>query len=72
MNVSVSTVSWPHPTPERSGQCAGTVEVTADIAQELLEASDQYMLEGLKRLCECAISTALCVENIQVRTSCGS
>jgi hypothetical protein len=31
---------------------AYTVEVTSDIAQDLLRAADQYLLEGLKRLCE--------------------
>lgn len=34
----------------------GSVEVTTDIAQELLRAADQYLLEGLKRLCEYAIA----------------
>jgi hypothetical protein len=33
-------------------QCAGSVEVAADLAEELLQAADQYMLEPLKRLCE--------------------
>ncbi len=43
---------------------AGSVEVTPDIAEELLKAADQYMLEGLKRLCEAAISTGLCTDNL--------
>ncbi|BDA48602.1 probable vacuolar protein 8 [Coccomyxa sp. Obi] len=42
----------------------GSVEVTPDIAEELLKAADQYMLEGLKRLCEAAISTGLCTDNL--------
>jgi hypothetical protein len=42
----------------------GRVEVTADIAQELLRAADQYLLEGLKRLCEAAIGEGLCAENL--------
>uniref|UniRef100_A0A0D6QYQ3 BTB domain-containing protein n=1 Tax=Araucaria cunninghamii TaxID=56994 RepID=A0A0D6QYQ3_ARACU len=41
----------------------GTVEVTSDIAQDLLRAADQYLLEGLKRLCEYAIAQDLTVEN---------
>lgn len=41
----------------------GTVDVTADIAQDLLRAADQYLLEGLKLLCECAIAQDLNVEN---------
>ncbi len=43
---------------------AGTVEVTAELAQELLEASDQYMLDPLKRLCEMKISDELQPDNV--------
>lgn len=43
----------------------GDVNVTPDIAEELIQAADQYMLEGLKRLCETSISSGLAVENIQ-------
>ena len=42
----------------------GRVEVTADIAQELLRAADQYLLAGLKRLCEAAIGEGLCPDNL--------
>ncbi|RVW55547.1 ARM repeat protein interacting with ABF2 [Vitis vinifera] len=34
----------------------GSVEITLDIAQDLLRAADQYLLEGLKRLCEYTIA----------------
>jgi len=34
----------------------GSVDVTLDIAQDLLRAADQYLLEGLKRLCEYSIA----------------
>ncbi|KAI7980287.1 ARM REPEAT PROTEIN INTERACTING WITH ABF2 [Camellia lanceoleosa] len=37
----------------------GSVDVNLDIAQELLRAADQYLLEGLKRLCEYAIAQEL-------------
>ncbi|KAK4257923.1 hypothetical protein QN277_007447 [Acacia crassicarpa] len=37
----------------------GSVDVTQDIAQDLLPAADQYLLEGLKRLCEYTIAQAL-------------
>ena len=43
---------------------AGSVEVTPDIAEELLQAADQYMLEGLKRLCEAAISAGLSTDSL--------
>ena len=47
-------------------QCVytGDVTVTADIAQELLQSADQYLLEGLKRICETAIAEKLTVENL--------
>lgn len=34
----------------------GSVDVTSDISQDLLRAADQYLLEGLKRLCEYTIA----------------
>ena len=34
----------------------GSVKVEIDIAQDLLRAADQYLLDGLKRLCEYAIA----------------
>ncbi|THG12713.1 hypothetical protein TEA_026840 [Camellia sinensis var. sinensis] len=42
----------------------GSVDVHLDIAQELLRAADQYLLEGLKRLCEYAIAQDISVENV--------
>ncbi|GLC39904.1 hypothetical protein PLESTF_000347400 [Pleodorina starrii] len=42
----------------------GQLDVTPDIAFELLQASDQYLLEGLKRLCENAIAQSLTVESV--------
>eukprot|EP00877_Chromochloris_zofingiensis_P000485 jgi/Chrzof1/10437/UNPLg00364.t1 len=42
----------------------GQVEVKIELARGLLEASDQYLLEGLKRLCEMAIAQALSVDNL--------
>ncbi|CAN6482032.1 unnamed protein product [Victoria cruziana] len=42
----------------------GTAEVTLDIAQDLLRAADQYLLEGLKRLCEYAIAQDISLENV--------
>ena len=34
----------------------GSVDVNLEIAQDLLRAADQYLLEGLKRLCEFTIA----------------
>ncbi|WIA37724.1 hypothetical protein OEZ86_014604 [Tetradesmus obliquus] len=42
----------------------GSVEVEQELALPLLQASDQYLLEGLKRLCEAALAQSLSVENL--------
>ncbi|KAH9765142.1 ARM REPEAT PROTEIN INTERACTING WITH ABF2 [Citrus sinensis] len=42
----------------------GSVDVTLDIAQDLLRAADQYLLEGLKRLCEYTIAQDISLENV--------
>ncbi|KAH9625758.1 hypothetical protein KSS87_022311 [Heliosperma pusillum] len=42
----------------------GSVNASLDIAQDLLRATDQYLLEGLKRLCECTIAQDVSVENV--------
>ncbi|GAB4843425.1 hypothetical protein Ancab_013387 [Ancistrocladus abbreviatus] len=42
----------------------GSVDISLDIAQELLRAADQYLLEGLKRLCEYTIAQDMSLENV--------
>lgn len=42
----------------------GTVDIPDDLAQDLLEAADQYMLDNLKRLCEAAIAKQLTAEEV--------
>ncbi|KAJ6351203.1 hypothetical protein OIU78_007186 [Salix suchowensis] len=42
----------------------GSVDVTLIVAQDLLRAADQYLLEGLKRLCEYTIAQDITLENI--------
>ena len=44
---------------------AGHVDIDEDMAEELLRAADQYMLEGLKQLCEHALEETLKVENLR-------
>ncbi|XP_050236479.1 ARM REPEAT PROTEIN INTERACTING WITH ABF2-like [Mercurialis annua] len=44
----------------------GSVDVHIDIAQDLLRAADQYLLEGLKRLCECTIAQDISVDNVSL------
>jgi hypothetical protein len=42
----------------------GSVDVTLDIAQDLLRAADQYLLEALKRLCEYTIAQDISSDNV--------
>ncbi|KAL2948565.1 hypothetical protein AAZX31_20G131300 [Glycine max] len=42
----------------------GSVDVTLDIALDLLRAANQYLLEGLKRLCEYTIAQDISPENV--------
>lgn len=42
----------------------GSVEVEAAIAADLLRAADQYMLDGLKRLCEACLASSLTVDTL--------
>ncbi|XWS09009.1 hypothetical protein CRYUN_Cryun40dG0048800 [Craigia yunnanensis] len=42
----------------------GSVDVTLDIVQDLLRAADQYLLEGLKRLCEYTIAQDISLANV--------
>ncbi|XP_026411677.1 ARM REPEAT PROTEIN INTERACTING WITH ABF2-like [Papaver somniferum] len=47
----------------------GSVDVTLDMAQDLIGAADQYLLAGLKRLCEYAIAQDVTLEMSQPCTS---
>ncbi|CAN8244111.1 unnamed protein product [Cochlearia groenlandica] len=42
----------------------GSVDITNTISEDLLRAADQYLLEGLKRLCEYTIAQDITLENI--------
>ncbi|KAF5782445.1 putative chromatin remodeling & transcription regulator BTB-POZ family [Helianthus annuus] len=44
----------------------GSVDVNLEIAQDLLRAADQYLLEGLKRLCEDTIAQDIRVDNVSL------
>lgn len=44
----------------------GSVDVNLEIAQDLLRAADQYLLEGLKRLCEFTIAQDIRVDNVSL------
>ena len=65
--VEVEIPNVPYKVFEAMMRCCytGTVEVTPDISHELLRAADQYLLDGLKKLCEHAISKELTPENLE-------
>ncbi|KAK4276016.1 hypothetical protein QN277_019017 [Acacia crassicarpa] len=42
----------------------GTVDVNLDLAQDLLRAADQYLVDGLKRSCECVIAQDISLGNV--------
>lgn len=42
----------------------GSIDIKPDIAQDLLRAADQYLLEGLKRLCEYTIAQDISLDNV--------
>ncbi|CAN1129361.1 ARM REPEAT PROTEIN INTERACTING WITH ABF2 [Linum perenne] len=42
----------------------GSVDITLDVAQDLLRAADQYLLEALKRLCEYTIAQDISLDNV--------
>ncbi|KAL9232841.1 hypothetical protein vseg_007905 [Gypsophila vaccaria] len=44
----------------------GSVDIKPDIAQDLLRAADQYLLEGLKRLCEYTIAQDVSLDNVSL------
>ncbi|KAK9282320.1 hypothetical protein L1049_005234 [Liquidambar formosana] len=44
----------------------GSADVYLEIAQDLLRAADQYLLEGLKRLCEYTIAQDISAENVSL------
>ncbi|KAI3979726.1 hypothetical protein MKX01_013821 [Papaver californicum] len=44
--------------------CTGSVDVPIDIAEDLLRAAHQYLLEGLKHLCENTIAQHISLDNV--------
>lgn len=48
----------------------GSVDVNLDIAQDLLRAADQYLLEGLKRLSEYAIAQVIPHKKVSLFSTC--
>ncbi|KAF5732769.1 hypothetical protein HS088_TW17G00299 [Tripterygium wilfordii] len=44
----------------------GSVDINIDIAQDLLRAADQYLLDSLKSICEYAIAQDISVDNVSL------
>jgi hypothetical protein len=63
-SIPIPNISWSVFEAMMICMYTGTVEVDPDIAIELLKASDQYMVDNLKRLCEDAIAEQLSSENV--------
>ncbi|CAN7121240.1 unnamed protein product [Brassica rapa subsp. narinosa] len=63
-NVEIPNISWEVFELMMRFIYTGKINITKYLAQDLLVAADQYLLEGLKRLCEYTIAQDICVENI--------
>ncbi|PNH10561.1 ARM REPEAT PROTEIN INTERACTING WITH ABF2 [Tetrabaena socialis] len=63
-SVDIPNISWSVFEAMMRFVYTGQLDVTPDIAFELLQASDQYLLEGLKRLCENAIAQSLTTDSV--------
>jgi len=63
-SIPIPNIRWPVFTAMMQCIYTGTVEVPPELAQELLEAADQYLLDSLKRLCEGAIAAQLAPDNV--------
>ncbi|KAL0823398.1 hypothetical protein Bca101_047075 [Brassica carinata] len=63
-NVEIPNISWEVFELMMRFIYTGKINITKYLAQELLVAADQYLLDGLKRLCEYTIAQDICVENI--------
>lgn len=63
-SIPIPNIRWPVFTAMMECIYTGTVEVKPELAQELLEAADQYLLDPLKRLCEATIAGQLAPDNV--------
>lgn len=63
-NVEIPNISWEVFELMMRFIYTGRISITKHLAQDLLVAADQYLIEGLKRLCEYTIAQDICVDNI--------
>ncbi|XP_024388979.1 ARM REPEAT PROTEIN INTERACTING WITH ABF2 isoform X3 [Physcomitrium patens] len=64
LDIEIPNISWKVFELMMRFIYTGNVEVASDNAQDLLRAADQYLLEGLKRLCEYSIAQNLTLETV--------
>ncbi|KAJ4877746.1 hypothetical protein Rs2_42764 [Raphanus sativus] len=65
-NVEIPNISWEVFELMMRFIYTGRISITKHLAQHLLVAADQYLIEGLKRLCENTIAQDICVDNIPI------
>ncbi|XP_013607416.1 PREDICTED: ARMADILLO BTB ARABIDOPSIS PROTEIN 1-like [Brassica oleracea var. oleracea] len=63
-NVEIPNITWEVFELMMRFIYTGRIDITKHLAQDLLVAADQYLIEGLKRLCEYTIAQDICVDNI--------
>ncbi|KAF3561483.1 hypothetical protein DY000_02019124, partial [Brassica cretica] len=63
-NVEIPNITWEVFELMTRFIYTGRIDITKHLAQDLLVAADQYLIEGLKRLCEYTIAQDICVDNI--------
>jgi len=62
--ISIPNLSWAVFEVMMAYVYTGSAKVPEELAQEVLQAADMYLLEGLKRLCENTIAQGLSVDNL--------
>ncbi|KAG2274069.1 hypothetical protein Bca52824_056624, partial [Brassica carinata] len=63
-NVEIPNITWEVFELMMRFIYTGRIDITKHLARDLLVAADQYLIEGLKRLCEYTIAQDICVDNI--------
>lgn len=63
-SIPIPNIRWPVFEAMMTCIYTGKLDVQPELAQELLQVSDQYMLERLKHFCEAAITKQLATDNV--------
>ncbi|KAK9067621.1 hypothetical protein SSX86_011732 [Deinandra increscens subsp. villosa] len=65
-DINIPNISWETFELMMRYIYTGSVEICSRVAHDLLKAADQYLLEGLKRLCEYTIAQDITEDNIEL------